>query len=1109
VEKQRKEHVDLSAKMIRILHLSDMHIGASEQAEYWPTAKKALFEDLARQAGTNGGWDLAVFTGDLTQRGTIEEYSRVTEFLAELWEHLHSIGSAPLFLAVPGNHDLARPDQNKPEVRLLANYALDSSVRDAFWQANYGYRAVVDSAFANYVAWWDSLEHAGVPLAPHVKGALPGDFSSSLHLNDQSLGIVGLNTAWLHLGAGDLKGRLGVESRQLHAVTNEQPNEWATQHRFNLLLTHHPADWLGPQSLSGWNSDIFHPDWFDCHLYGHMHSQSAKTSSAWGSSGRRELQAPSLFSIEPTPDGSERRHGYSTLQVAVQGSQKVLRLWPRIAKRGDNGLIRVVPNHDLELGDGNWTEEAYPDASVNLASNTPLKEPVGGLRTAPEKEVLSVLRQRLNQSPATQGIRAMERREGSAAIRESGVLWLCAEWGMGADEYIRSLQEASSIDPDNSFIIDVHDYNSEDEVLIGVQERVGCTFEQLCEVISLQPPCTVIFDDVVLDEERGGDRRFQREIEKLTGIVRQYCPNASIIIRSKHHPVEPRYTCVELKALDLAETAAYIKLGGASAVLGASQSEYVQRIHQHTDGIPARIDLALRHIQTLGPSVLLALNTDIAGKQAISPTSGAGLEKTMTEFFSSEDPSLRRAAELLVALSMFPKGEQLLTVKRFHEKRPFYDSDAITLSQRGFVDSVDVTDVGHAGHSHKGRAIVVKRSVRDFIYRSLSTQELARLNARALEIYFGPTWRLGEIKGKRALRTDSNQRLDWQIGNASMMLMRAARQAINERDNRAIKHGLALVNAYGSWLREGDNYQSLRALCEDLLPLLSAEDDLERELIPLRMHFARSLRMTGKHEEAKAYYRELIPELATTRDKSSAYLNLALTSKRVGDEEGAILAAKSCIGIDKNSGNALHARTLILEATSEPGPELEAKLMKAEKAARKRKLHTLANNLALKRIADEAKPDAKRDALTEVVKFGAENSDYLNVMRAQVTLGFLKLEQTGGLGATDLVGPIAAFHYFYSEEMGPLLDRSHALLWKAFQAMQETDNLLRLFRHSSILWRLRGREELEERYLKELGPILAQSPHAARPLPPREFLYYKSRSESLSNASPATLESET
>src|SRR4051812_400041 len=97
------------------LHFTDLHQGLESQGWLWPGVRDILFADLEQLHRRCGPWDLVLFSGDLTQRGSAEEFTKFNATLDQLFAHLKALGSTPSLLAVPGNHDLIRPDPKRPE----------------------------------------------------------------------------------------------------------------------------------------------------------------------------------------------------------------------------------------------------------------------------------------------------------------------------------------------------------------------------------------------------------------------------------------------------------------------------------------------------------------------------------------------------------------------------------------------------------------------------------------------------------------------------------------------------------------------------------------------------------------------------------------------------------------------------------------------------------------------------------------------------------------------------------------------------------------------------------------------------------------------------------
>jgi 3',5'-cyclic AMP phosphodiesterase CpdA len=54
---------------------------------------------------------LVLFTGDLTQSGDEKQFQELDKLLKRFWDKLSAMDPEPRLLAVPGNHDLVRPDE--------------------------------------------------------------------------------------------------------------------------------------------------------------------------------------------------------------------------------------------------------------------------------------------------------------------------------------------------------------------------------------------------------------------------------------------------------------------------------------------------------------------------------------------------------------------------------------------------------------------------------------------------------------------------------------------------------------------------------------------------------------------------------------------------------------------------------------------------------------------------------------------------------------------------------------------------------------------------------------------------------------------------------------
>lgn len=207
----------------RWLHFSDLHWGKSEHDIFWPGIELALVNDFDRLCELTGqeGWDAVFFTGDIVNTGDSEQFKKAGVKIKRLVEKLPRYGRTPKVFFVPGNHDLKRiiKSTNIEEKQLQSNirqlvsswFGNDKSLFSDFFDAPdqcIFKKSVVDRVFSNYTSFVEQCQNKDVDFNP---GILPGDFSATLGNDDLKIGLIGLNSSFLHLEGGDFEGRLDLD----------------------------------------------------------------------------------------------------------------------------------------------------------------------------------------------------------------------------------------------------------------------------------------------------------------------------------------------------------------------------------------------------------------------------------------------------------------------------------------------------------------------------------------------------------------------------------------------------------------------------------------------------------------------------------------------------------------------------------------------------------------------------------------------------------------------------------------------------------------------------------------------------------------------------------
>jgi predicted MPP superfamily phosphohydrolase len=1060
------------------LHLSDLHVGMTNQGWMWPTLKTRLFEDLSELHLKSGPWDVVIFSGDLTQKAVPAEFDRFSATLVQLWEHFARLGSTPALFVVPGNHDLARPPPLDPEALILSRWWDNSNVlQDLLDNAKSKYRAAVVKAFRNYDAWLTSLATIAVPLVPMTRGLLPGDCAGVIAKNGSKLGIVGLNSSWLQLTDADHMDRLHMDSRQLLSVTAEDPDKWCRANTFNLLVTHHPPAWLHSDSLSTWNSEIDPPGRFHAHLFGHMHEPDATLTSHGGAEPRLSMQSASLFGLEAYGKNCQRTHGYSATRISISENAIALRTWPRIAQKRTDGAIWLVPNMAFELGE----DQSFVQTRPIRGGVIPLPAEADDLiATSTELSVSSsvslghILRKTDHHLPPANphlSVREIERQVCALALQRERCAWLVADWGMGQNGFIWALQQTSQ-DAFKTYRLDLHEYVDRASFLDRAAGQIGCSFEQYCDLLSLEGASYLLLDDIPMSGVPQRDGALAKDIEQLVQIVLQYCPSVLVLMITRQRPGFHTASLIDLTPLDEADTRSYIQ-NHPLASEPLRDANISSQIYRHTDGVPARLDSALKELEVVSLSELLTTNSDATANDLPSDPAPQALVRSIAELAQNPDRVLQRTFLLLKTLSMFPQGEQLHHIKRFWGPHPLMPAHARELLERGLVDAIPLLEVGAPPTGDMAKTLVVRRPVRDYVRSLMKSEELSAINDRALELYFGSDWRNGTFKTPATLKFDDPHRGTAEISNASMVIVRLVRAAATHPvENRKLKEALSAALFYATALRTGGHYRGVIALGEDILGAL-VEEGFEAELEMLNFCYGECLRMVGERARAVKVLLSLSNSERVSKLRSSVLLSLALCYQGEGRSVDAVRVAREIIQLGPDSNQALQAESILLSAE---GGDATKSLAALERRARDKKAYVVANNIALSRASELPSADLAgiRGLLEPVLTTAATFGDSYNLVRARLKIGRAIQASDGELGQLEKLWLIGAYQYLYNQRLDAMFDECHSLLWSVFNKADEEANLLRLFRHSSLIWRLRGRDHLETMFARKLAQRFAQ-----------------------------------
>lgn len=1064
------------------LHLSDLHVGMKSHKWMWQNVKHKVYDDFRFLQSEHGKWDVVIFSGDLTQKGDAAEFSSLTNTLQEIWEVFGEADFQPKLFCVPGNHDLVRPHALDPVKLALDNWWDTPALRSAFWtEEAASLRSVLSKYFENFEKWKCELKAGGIPLLDAVSGVVPGDITSIYNAGDLKVGLVGLNSTWLQLDGGDYKGRLHIDPYQLSAVTGGDATGWAKAQDLNLLVTHHPLDWLHPDSLNIFNQEIDVSGRFSAHLFGHMHAAGAYQHHHLGMQAKRSIQSASLFGLERFgTSNEERRHGYSLNIIDVaDGGAATLTLLPRAA-RDVGGERKIGADYTLPIDNSNKIVHSFDLTSATARKVQPksswVEEKLSD-QTAQQIQVgdsgpvvnIDVIEKVLVEAPEALYVRAVQLGTACSALEKTRVLWLAAEWGMGDQGFLWAIQKKMSHERSSNYSIDLSGYTDRNQFFEVVKARYGFSFESMCDNLSKLTDPYLIFEDVPFSSASDESLRLYRDMSDLVEIILSYCPSLNIVLLSRQPPPVDNENVLEIVALDQADTRSFVenhRLGSR----GLNIEDYL-KIFQHTDGLPNLIENDLRNMRVASLSEVTSLSSEI-------PLPDGSLNRAMLELSESKEPGMQRAYLLLKILCVFPQGEELGKIKNFERTKPVFFDHAQILEQRGFIQGVEISQLENGSRANKTKRLIATRPVREWVQSKLTERERKKLDEYAAASYFGSSWLIGEFKPPHGLKFNNSGRVPAELDNARSIIQKVVVDALGHP--RKITVALALVRYHGAALLVGDYYRSACEFFQYITPLLGGEIS-EGDKHYLEFLYAKALRMLDGNSNtsvAKEIFISALPHIADKTTLLGVYMNLALCCESLKETDDAVTYAKKVIALDKSSNSALSAQQIILESTEGDDHNRAIALSKLEEKARRRGANTVAITIALSRAYAIEDNDEKVAKLRAIARDAKEYGDSYDVMRAMISLGQVSLNPDTNFQLTvaEEHQLIRLYHYLYNEHFDNHFNQCHEVLWKIFSERNEHENLLQLFRYSSLLWRLRGNEDLEKKTISRLNKIITKAP---------------------------------
>ena len=749
---------------------------------------------------------------------------------------------------------------------------------------------------------------------------------------------------------------------------------------------------------------------------------------------------------------STKHSAFALVKDAEVSARKADAAWKNIVEPIGFGAEHTLLGPFLESLFRTVTNQ-HPEDYPDLLGNANIQRMEQGEKAA----ALDGIQSPLPFAPQAHSVRHAQSFQAEQILKLHRRLWLTADWGMGEDEFISELITRASSKTSKVYSVNLSNYTDKASFYSQIQELIGASFESFCSALSFIDQPYLLLKDVPLDISEDKEKLYA-DLISLTNIMTSFCPSLKVILTSRNLPVS-RTESVELTALDGADTRAYIE--SHPLYQGGLVNDDFTRIFEYTNGVPRIIKEAL-------DKLAVASLDEIITERAGSRINLAGrLGDALKVLSTAKEIEKRYAFALLKSLSAFPYGEYLENIKRVDKSKKYTIDHVVILQREGFIYVEDQDNFGHTGKRGSKKRLVVTRPVRQWLAQETKVREIAKIKGQAYQLYFGENWETQDPRLHHIFKANDISEKSSEINNAKSFIVEIFVEGKTYERWRTV--GMNLASKFCAEVSRRSYYKVVQDLYLALKSMLNsrAKDDQYWFFIHL---CAQSIRMVGDDdtkEEALQMLLDCLDHIKQHALVGSIKLNIAMIYSARRNSSQAIAYATQAQKLTKGSV-AMQASHIALKHSEAANKEVE--ISKIQSKA-KTKASTLYANIALDRADEMEENEEKVSLLKDLVEYCHENKDLYNQIRATLNHADSLLTVRGYLELKEISALISIYHHLYHDNLTPLHSRCHRILWAAFEQSGDYQNMLQLFKYSSLYWRVRDDQKPELEAVKKFQTL--------------------------------------
>lgn len=514
----------------------------------------------------------------------------------------------------------------------------------------------------------------------------------------------------------------------------------------------------------------------------------------------------------------------------------------------------------------------------------------------------------------------------------------------------------------------------------------------------------------------------------------------------------------------------YLKCGNSDLDLSPLAVDSISLI---TSSLPLKLDVVRRYLKIMTIPELLANQSLSESLNAIDEGIPSALHSKLIELSKSESPENIKLYNLTKVMSILSGGHKASRIMNLYKQYKFQPEDFLRLIDYGFIYSVSKPEID-------AKFVRINPLVRDYILRSITSEDLVNQGVEAISLLAGESWNYGQVR----VSNDEKSMLEYQDflpGNVHSIILLLMQLSLARQENKLYEQCTQAAVSYCMYLLRMCFFKQLVNFARSTLQLHCDSNSLS--YYQISYHLAEALRMLSQRDESVALLEGLLDKFKAEPFFSSTLEARMLSTLALACQVAfPVKALEYARNLNKKSSRGSYSRLVSEQVITEieyKGIERVTRLKRLEKQARNKDHTILANNIRLV-LARLVKSEC-HEHLDKVLQ--STEGDIYN--RCRAVLAKVEIELDRYANSSDFPSShlfrqcVTVYRYLFLQRLTELFNRSHEVLWRVANLSQDVEQLYLLFRNSSLVWRLAGDLNTELKYAQQLRsmPVIALLQH--------------------------------